>query len=309
LKEPTLRPSTHRTFTATGPKAGVSGFSFWLSVWFALSPGRLVVKAQGTEIVLPIKKGTVTTIVGKGGTGKTTLSGLLVRSLLVGKCRPILAIDADPARGFERILGVRKTETLGGIREELLGPKSRVPAGVAKKSYLDLRVQSAIAESSGFDLLTMGRPEGPGCYCYVNNLLRGSLDALVENYPWVVIDSEAGMEHLSRRTAKDVDYLFVVCNGSIGSFDTAAQILDLIEELRTRVTHKILILNNLTEHARREERSLLERVDTGSFETVGRIPYDPEVETYERMGRALTELPADRPAVLALEEILSEVAG
>ena len=258
---------------------------------------------------MPIARGTVTTVVGKGGTGKTTLSGLLVRSLLKGNCTPILAIDADPARGFERILGVEPTETLGDIREELLGPKSSVPAGMAKQSYLNLRVQSAIAESAGFDLLTMGRPEGPGCYCYVNNLLRSSLDGLVENYPWVVIDSEAGMEHLSRRTAKDVDYLFVVCNGSIGSFETAAQILDLIEELHTRMTHKILILNNLTEDAKREERSLLERVDTDRFETVGRIPYDPEVEKCERMGRALTELPADRPAVLALTEILSEVSG
>jgi len=258
---------------------------------------------------LPISRGTVTTIVGKGGTGKTTLSGLLVRSLLESRSTPILAIDADPARGFGRVLGVEPAETLGGIREEVLGPESSVPPGVAKKTYLDLRVQSAIVESAGFDLLTMGRPEGPGCYCYVNNLLRSSLDTLVENYPWVVIDCEAGMEHLSRRTAKDVDYLFVVCNGSAGSIETAAQILDLVEELHTRVTHRILVLNNLSEDAHRESASLLERIDTKRFEITGVIPHDPEVEAHERMGRALTKLPGDRPAVRALDGILREVSG
>lgn len=258
---------------------------------------------------MPIKKGTVTAIVGKGGTGKTTFSGLLIRSLLSRKCRPILAIDADPAQGFGKVLGVEASETLGGIREEMLGPKSLVPPGVAKKSYLDLRVQSAIAESSGFDLLTMGRPEGPGCYCYVNNLLRNSLDTLVGNYPWVVIDCEAGMEHLSRRTAKDVDYLFIVCNGSAGSIETAARILDLIEELDTGVAHKILILNNLREDMDEVFRSLSGRIDTDRFETLGRVPYDPQVEAYERSRRPFLDLPQDSPAVLALESVLAEVSG
>jgi CO dehydrogenase maturation factor len=184
-----------------------------------------------------------------------------------------------------------------------------VPPGVTKKSYLDLQIQSSIVESSGFDLLTMGRPEGPGCYCYVNNLLRGSLDTLVEKYPWVVIDCEAGMEHLSRRTAKDVDYLFIVCNSSLGSIETAAKILDLVEELGTRATHRVLILNNLGEDGDRVSASLLERIDTGRFEASGVILRDPEVETSERLGQPVLELPDESPTFQALEQILESLEG
>jgi CO dehydrogenase maturation factor len=246
--------------------------------------------------------------VGKGGTGKTTLSGLLVKHLLTKGSTPVLAIDADPAQSFGRVLGAEAPETLGGIREEILGPQSLVPAGMAKKSYLDLRVQSSIVECAGFDLLTMGRPEGPGCYCYVNNLLRESLDALADSYPWVVIDCEAGMEHLSRRTTKDVDYLFVVCNGSAASIETATRILDLIEELRTSAAHRILVLNNLSSTADGVAESLLARIDTSRFETAGVVPHDPEIEAFERSARPFAELPVDTPAYLALERILGELS-
>ncbi|MCK4548212.1 MAG: AAA family ATPase [Candidatus Eisenbacteria sp.] len=258
---------------------------------------------------MAIGRGTVTAIVGKGGTGKTTLSGLLVRRLLADGLGPVLAVDADPAQGFGKILGVEPTETLGEIREGLLRPGNQIPAGVAKKGYLDLRVQSSIVEASGFDLLTMGRPEGPGCYCFVNNLLRDSLDSLVGNYPWVVIDCEAGMEHLSRRTAKDVDYLFVVCNGSLASVQTASRILDLIEDLRTKAAHRILILNNLAGDTDEVVESLLDRIDAARFDTSGVIPYNQQVSMMEREGQSILDLPDESPVSLALEHVLGKIRG
>ena len=258
---------------------------------------------------MPIRRGTVSAVVGKGGTGKTSLSALVCKYLLGAGSTPILAIDADPSQGLGPALGVEPAETLGGIREEITGPASPIPPGVPKKSYLDLRIHGAIAEASGFDLLTMGRPEGPGCYCYVNNLLRESLDRLADNYPWVVIDCEAGLEHLSRRTTRDVDYLIVVCNGSRASVDTAGKILDLIEELHTEAAHKILVLNNLGDDADRVAESLLRRAEVARYDTHGVILHDPQVEACERSGRPLLELPEDSPAFRGLVQILEGVSG
>lgn len=255
------------------------------------------------------RKGMVTAVVGKGGTGKTSLSALWVKYLLKKVWTPVLAIDADPSVGLARALGIESFESLGSIREQITGPRSVVPVGTPKQSYLDLRFHEAVVESSGFDLLTMGRPEGPGCYCYVNNLLRESLDRLTENYRWVVIDCEAGMEHISRRTTKDVDYLFVVCDGSHASISTADKILDLIEELRTAAARRILVFNNLGSDGDRVAASLLERIDVERFETYGVIQHDPQVEACERAQRSFLELPDDSPAFVAFERLLEGILG
>jgi CO dehydrogenase maturation factor len=247
-------------------------------------------------------------VAGKGGVGKSTIAALLIRSLLARGVKPLLVVDADPNSCLYEKLGVEAGRTLGQIREESTRLKHEVST-LAKRDVLEMEVQSAVVEGTGFDLLAMGRQEGPGCYCYVNNLLRESLDSLAGNYPWVVIDCEAGMEHLSRRTAKDVDYLFVVCNGSYGSVDTAVKILDLIQELRTEARHRVLVLNNLGEDADRVAASLLERIDTNRFGTYGVVLHDPELEACERRQQSLLALPDDTPAFLALERILEDVPG
>ncbi|HID11122.1 MAG TPA: carbon monoxide dehydrogenase, partial [Candidatus Latescibacteria bacterium] len=141
----------------------------------------------------------IVAVSGKGGTGKTTIAALLVRKLM-RMDGPVLAVDADPNSNLGEQLGMEVGETIGDIREEVL--EEELPPGMTKDRYLELRIQETLTEGEGVDLLTMGRPEGPGCYCYVNHLLRGFLDRLSKNYRHIVVDNEAGMEHLSRRTTR-----------------------------------------------------------------------------------------------------------
>ncbi|MCX7661102.1 MAG: AAA family ATPase, partial [Candidatus Omnitrophica bacterium] len=139
---------------------------------------------------------------GKGGTGKTTISALIIRTLIEDKKIPILAVDADPNSNLYLSLGAKFNRTIADLREEV---RDNTPSGFSKTDYFNLKLQEAISENNGFDLLVMGRPEGQGCYCSVNNLLREYLTRLSKNYPFVVIDCEAGLEHLSRRTSDDLD--------------------------------------------------------------------------------------------------------
>src|SRR4030042_624783 len=150
-------------------------------------------------------------VAGKGGVGKTTVAALLIRSLLAHGLRPLLAVDADPNSCLNEKIGVEVGRSLGQIREESVRLKQEAPTGLAKRDVLEMEVQSAIVEGTGFDVLAMGRQEGPGCYCYVNNLLRSFVDGLGGAYKAVVIDNEAGMGHLSRRTNAGVDVMLFVC--------------------------------------------------------------------------------------------------
>ena len=141
---------------------------------------------------------------GKGGTGKTTLSALIIRHLQKKGLGPILAVDADPSSNLADALGLPVKQSLGTAREDFFETKGKLPPGMTKETYLEMKLHEILVESRGLDLLVMGRPEGPGCYCYANNILRHHLDILVKNYPFVVMDNEAGMEHLSRRTTQGV---------------------------------------------------------------------------------------------------------
>ena len=166
---------------------------------------------------------TTIAVAGKGGTGKTTLAGLLVRRLAEAQAGPILAIDADPASNLNTVLDLPLEKTVGDVREET-SEKARanlLEAGIAKRDLLDYEINSSVVEGVGVDLLAMGRPEGPGCYCAANNMLRAIVDSIADSYQWVVIDNEAGLEHLSRRTTRDVDLLFVVSDPTIRGITTA----------------------------------------------------------------------------------------
>lgn len=182
---------------------------------------------------------------GKGGTGKSTITALTVRWLSEHAPGPILVVDADANTGLNELLGIPLAETVGSIREELKSRAHDLPAGMTKQRFLEYKIQTSLVETPEFDLLAMGRPEGPGCYCYANNLLRDILDTLGGNYEHVVIDNEAGMEHLSRRTTGNIDYLLIVSDPTARGIRTAGKIGRLLHELKTRVNETYLILNRV----------------------------------------------------------------
>src|SRR4030067_315620 len=181
-------------------------------------------------------------ISGKGGTGKTTLAGMIIRSLLDKGKGPILAVDADSNSNLNEILGVEIRSTIGDAREMM---KQDVPVGMTKDIWIEYKVQEALTETKGFDLIAMGRPEGPGCYCAANSLVRNCLDFLTGNYEYIVIDNEAGMEHFSRLTTRDVDLLFIVSDSSQRGVLAASRIRDLIHDLDLRIVHEVLIINRV----------------------------------------------------------------
>ncbi len=184
-------------------------------------------------------------VAGKGGTGKTTIAGLLIRRLAAEQAGPILAIDADPASNLNTVLDLPLEKTVGDVREET-SEKARanlLEAGIAKRDLLDYEINTSVVEGVGVDLLAMGRPEGPGCYCAANNMLRAIIDTIADSYPWVVIDNEAGLEHLSRRTTRDVDVLFIVSDATVRGITTAGRVAALLSELDTKVGAHYLIVN------------------------------------------------------------------
>jgi CO dehydrogenase maturation factor len=187
----------------------------------------------------------VIAVAGKGGVGKTTLCGMLVRYLVeIVKNGPVLAVDADPNSNLNEVLGVASGATIGEARELM---KKDVPAGMTKDIWFEYKVQEAIIEAGGFDLLVMGRPEGQGCYCAANTLAKQSIDVLKSNYAYVVVDNEAGMEHMSRLVTQDVDMLYIVSDGSPRGILTASRILGLIGELHLNIQKTCTIINRLKE--------------------------------------------------------------
>lgn len=182
-------------------------------------------------------------VAGKGGVGKSTVSAMLVRVL--SEKNVVLAVDADPNSNLGQKLGTEVPGTVGQLREGLLSKGGQPPRDMSKQEYLRLKLREILAEGEGFDLLTMGRPEGPGCYCYVNNLLRVFVDQLMESYPHVIIDNEAGMEHLSRRTAREMDLLILVSDPTAVGVATAVRLSELADELELKVRRKVLIINGV----------------------------------------------------------------
>ncbi len=186
----------------------------------------------------------VLAVTGKGGTGKTTVSSCLIRTLLKRDITPVLAVDADPNSSLAPLVGLEPGTTISDIREEVLKEKSNI-TGVPKERILHMRLEESVQESDGFDLLTMGRPEGPTCYCYVNTLLRGALSTLKNNYKVTLVDNEAGMEHLSRMNTETVDCLVLVCEPTLVSARAAYRICELSKELSVSVKRRVLVWNKV----------------------------------------------------------------
>jgi CO dehydrogenase maturation factor len=241
---------------------------------------------------------------GKGGTGKTTISALLLRAMAEREKMPVLAVDADPNSNLNDSLGVPLKRSVGEIRENLLATQQNLPPDQSKESYLDYMVQSALTESDRFDLLAMGRPEGPGCYCYVNNILRKVVDSIASHYPYVIMDTEAGLEHLSRRTTKDLDVLMVTTDPTARGITTAARIAELVKELDTKVGHIYTIANRVPQTLDNRVREDLQKA---GLDCLTVVPEDELVQEFEVEGKPIYNLPANSKAFKSVAGIIDKV--
>ncbi len=242
-------------------------------------------------------------VTGKGGVGKTVVSALLVRLLVEAGRGAVLAVDADPNLNLNAALGVEVEETVGDVREEGLDRAAQLPGGMAKSEFLRLRVQQALVESKGFDLLAMGRPEGPGCYCFANSILRACVDQLSKQYAYVVVDCEAGLEHLSRRTAGDVDLLVILSDLSRRGLDTAARVVELTKELETKVRKVLFAFTRVRDGV--PEELLAAARESGLPEPL-LIPEDPEIAALDAQGKPLVGVAAGGPVLEGVKQLLAD---
>ena len=248
-------------------------------------------------------------VAGKGGTGKTTITALIIDYLARNGKGAVLAIDADPSTNLNLALGVPLYDTVGDVREETATAVggSRALGGLSKWDYLDLRINESLVEETAFDLLAMGRPEGPGCYCAANNILRTSVDRLSGSYDYVVIDNEAGLEHLSRRTTQDVDLLLIISDPTLRGIIAAGRVAELIDELDTAVGAAYLVVNRVNGDDLSEP--LKAAIVEQKLNLAGLLPADPAVNDLDAMGQPIVALPQDSPVRRTLEAILSSLNG
>jgi len=245
----------------------------------------------------------VIAITGKGGTGKTTAAALIVKWLKANARGPILALDADPDANLATVLAVPVPKTIGDLREETVREIKNLPVGMTKASYIQAGLHQIVVETPKVDFITMGRPEGPGCYCFVNTLLREFAEDLEDAYEWVVMDNEAGLEHISRRTAAHVDHLIVVVNSSSLAIDCARRIQELLTSLKNEVKRKYVLINDASDERAAEIQRRLEPL---GFKYLGHLPHDSALEEQVFNGRSLFELNGT-PATKKMDEILKKL--
>lgn len=243
---------------------------------------------------------------GKGGTGKTTLCALSIRYLIEHGRGPVLAVDADSNSCLNEALGVEVHTTVGRLREESLQTIRTAdarPGGMSMEQLFDYQIQQCLVEAKGFDLLVMGRPEGPGCYCAANNIIRKYTDRLSEHYPYVIIDNEAGMEHLSRRTTHNVDILFIVSDATQKGILTAKRINELVDELGLSVKERYLIINRVNG----EPNMLLNLAQSYGLKIAGWLPEDSVVGEHDLRGIPVFQLPQESQILKKFYSILSDL--
>lgn len=258
---------------------------------------------------------TTIALAGKGGVGKTTIAGMVIKYLVQTKPGAILAIDADPSSNLNMVLGLDLEWTVGDIREGMLvevqqsllaggAAMGTMPGGVSKHDYLDYEVRSSLAEGDNYDLIAMGRSEGPGCYCAVNHNLRDVIDTISKNYRYVIIDNEAGMEHLSRRTTRDVEHLLIISDPTQRGIVAAERIAGFRKELDINIENAYLVINRLSGKI---PNALQARLDLLDIPLLGIVPADNQLTEFEFEGRPLVELGADSPVYNAVAEMLSGI--
>lgn len=241
---------------------------------------------------------------GKGGTGKTTIAALVIRYLLRKNYKPILAVDADPNSNFGEALGVKVESTVGKVLDSFLKDKENLPTGVVKESLIDYKLSEILVEEKGFDLLSMGQGEGPGCYCYPNSIIRNYIEKLASNYKYVVIDNEAGMEHISRRTNGSLDALFLVSDPSLKGVRTCKKLEDLVSELGLNIKKTYLILNRVSYET---PPQIVEEIKKLNLSLLEIIPEDGNIIDYELRGIPMLNLEESSPSVIKIKEALAKI--
>jgi CO dehydrogenase maturation factor len=236
-------------------------------------------------------------ISGKGGTGKTTLSSLLVRSFIDMGERPVLAVDADPNANLHEALGVTVHETLGSMREEAFS--RRIPPGMNRHDYVRFRFRQSLVESEGFDLVAMGRPEGSGCYCFANDLLSECMNELEREYRFIVIDTEAGMEHISRGTIGKPDMLLIVSDPGARGLRTISRIREIAVQLGLDPAKIHIVFNKF--------KSGTAPIDIGNEAPLAILPDDPHVEAADLAATPVSQVPRNSPARIAVRELAEKI--
>jgi CO dehydrogenase maturation factor len=244
-------------------------------------------------------------IAGKGGVGKTTFTALMMRYLLKNKPgKSVLAVDADANANLNEALGLEVENTISTMLEDTKKPNA-VPTGMTKEMFIEYKLQAALVETKhSYDLLVMGNPQGSGCYCYPNDLLRKHLETLRTNYDYVVVDNEAGLEHLSRRIISNVDTLIVVSDASARSIRSATRVHDIVKSVNLDVKELYLVVTKVTGN---EIEELQAEIDKTGLTLIGTVPLDPMVADFDVKGKALIDLPDDSAAVLAVNSILDKI--
>ncbi|QOX62321.1 AAA family ATPase [Anoxybacterium hadale] len=243
-------------------------------------------------------------VAGKGGTGKTSFCALLIRYLIERGKTPILAVDADANANLNEALGFSiENETVSELIAATKDPNA-IPSGMTQDVFIEYKLNAALEEGKNVDLIVMGGPEGPGCFCFPNNILRKYLDHLSKGYQYIVMDNEAGLEHISRRTTRDIDVMFVVSDCSARSVRSAGRIHQLVKQLDTKVKNLYLILNKA---APEDAEALKEEIEKTGLKLAGLIPADPMITSFDIGGKALFDLPENSPAVGELFKILDQL--
>ncbi len=240
---------------------------------------------------------------GKGGVGKTTVSALMMRYFTNNLNSPLLAIDADPNSNLGETLGLDIEKTVGDIRENFMRDPQGVPSGMDKIIYLEMLMNQVLIEQKNFDLLVMGRQEGQGCYCMVNNILNRFADELEKNYKYLLVDNEAGMEHLSRRTSGKVDMLLMVTDYALRGLRAVGRINEMLGDLKLDVKNKGLIVNRAPETL---SQTFLDEVEKIGVPIVCIIPDDKNLLEFDMERKSMLELPSDSPAVIAIDKMMKE---
>ena len=253
--------------------------------------------------------GKIIAVAGKGGVGKTTLCGLLIQTLCRTGRKPVLAVDADANSNLNEVLGVETGPTLGEIREEIeragMSSTPAIPTGMTKADYLEMRMSDALAEEDDFDLMVMGRSQGQGCYCFVNGLVQTQIQKLQSSYPYIVVDNEAGMEHISRGLVPAMDVAILVSDCSRRGVQAAGRIANLMRELRFTPGQLGLIVNRAPEG--KLDQGTLDEIHRQGLPLLGVVPQDDAVYRYDCDGKPIIQLPEDSPVRQALEKIIDDL--
>jgi len=258
-------------------------------------------------------------VAGKGGTGKTTLCGMIVKHLADRKNGSILAIDADPNSNLNEVLGIKLPVTLGDIREEVLKNTSgeTAPGGMTKQEYMDFMFGDALSEENDFDLLVMGRTQGKGCYCFINGIIRSQIDKYASSYSHIIVDNEAGFEHISRGILPHVDTLLLVSDCSRRGIQAAGRAAALANELNLKPETMKLIVNRSPATGLAPATAstsgidlapgILEEIKTQNLDLLGIIPQDENVYEYDAEGKPIVDVPDDSPIKEAVRRIITEL--